>query len=104
MIYLEASLRVVPGKMKDFMEVFEKEYLPLSNKLGRKMLGQWTTSIGTLDTVVDLWVYDDLTHMQRFNEARAKMPEFAVASEHLRALIAYEETRLMVPTKLSELK
>lgn len=104
MIYVEASLRVVPGKMKEFMEVFEKEYLPLSNKLGRKMLAQWTTSIGTLDTLVDIWVYDDLNHMQRFNEARAKMPEFAVASEHLRALIAFEETRLMMPTKLSELK
>jgi hypothetical protein len=86
------------------MQVFEKEYLPLSNKMGRKLLGQWTTSIGTLDTLVDIWVYDDLSHMQRFNEARAKSPEFAVASEHLRALIGYEETRLMVPTALSALK
>ena len=104
MIYVEASLRVVPGKMAEFMEVFEKEFLPLSNKLGRKMLAQWTTSIGTLDEVTDLWVYDDLNHMQRFNEARAKSPEFAKASARLRALIAYESTRLLIPTKLSELK
>jgi hypothetical protein len=104
MIYVEASFRVVPGKMKELMEVFEKEVLPLSNRLGRKLVGQWMISIGTLDTVVDLWGYDDLNHMQRFNEARAKMPEFAVASEHLRALIAYEETRLMVPTTLSQIK
>jgi len=104
MIYLEASLRVVPGKMKELMEVFEKEYLPLSNKFGRKLAAQWTTSIGTLDEVVDLWVYEDLVHMQRFNEARAKSSEFAKASERLRALIAYEEVRLMVPTPLSEMK
>jgi len=104
MIYIEASLRPVPGKMKELMDVLEKEYLPLSNRLGRKLLGQWTTSIGTLDTLIDLWAYDDFNHMQRFNEARAKMPEFTVASEHLRALISYEETRLMVPTKLSEMK
>jgi len=104
MIYLEASLRVVPGKMAELMEVFEKEYLPLSNKFGRKMLAQWTTSIGTLDEVTDLWVYDDLAHMQRFNEARAKSPEFTRASARLRALIAYETTRLLIPTKLSELK
>ena len=104
MIYLEASLRVIPGKMKELMEVFEKEYLPLSNKFGRKLLAQWTTTIGTLDEVVDLWAYEDLTHMQRFNEARSKSPEFAKASEHLRALIAYEEVRLMVPTPLSEMQ
>jgi hypothetical protein len=104
MIYLEASLRVVPGKMKEFLEVFEKEYLPLSNKLGRKLLAQWATSIGTLDEIVDLWAYEDLTHMQHFNEVRAKSSEFTKASEHLRALIAYEQVRLMVPTPLSEMK
>jgi len=104
MIYLEASLRVVPGKMKELMQVFEEEYLPISNKLGRKLVAQWATTIGTLDEVVDLWAYEDLTHMQHFNEARAKSPEFAKASEHLRALVAYEEVRLMVPTLLSEMK
>lgn len=102
MIYVEATL--VPGKMKELMEVFEKEVLPLSNKLGRKLVGQWAVSIGPLDTLVDLWGYDSLSQMQRFNEARAKMPEFTIASEHLRALIAYEETRLLVPTQLSQIK
>ena len=104
MIYLEASLRVVPGKMNELMEVFENEYLPASNKLGRKLVAQWKTSIGTLDEIIDLWAYDDLTHMQRFQEARAKSPEFRKASEHLRSLIAYETTRLMVPTPLSLMK
>ena len=104
MIYVEASIRVVPGKMNEFMEVFEKEFLPLSNKLGRKLAAQWRTTIGTLDEVTDLWVYDDLNHMQRFQEARAKSIEFTKASEHLRTLIAYETTRLMVPTPLSSMK
>ena len=97
MIYLEASLRVVPGKMNEFMEVFEKEYLPCSNKLGRKLVAQWRTSIGTQDEITDLWAYDDLTHMQRFQEARAKSPEFTKATEHLRPLIAYETTVMLTP-------
>ena len=104
MIYLEASLRVVPGKMDEFMEVFENELLPASNKLGRKLVAQWQTRIGTLDEVVDLWAYDDLSHMQRVQEARAKSPEFKKALDHLRSLIAYETTRLMVPTPLSQMK
>jgi len=104
MIYLEASLRVVPGKMNEFMEVFEREFLPASNKLERKLIAQWRTTIGTLDEITDLWVYDDLTHMQRFQEARAKSPEFTKASDHLRSLIAHETTRLMVPTPLSSMK
>ena len=104
MIYLEASLQVVPGKMNEFMDVFEKEFLPASNKLGRKLAAQWSTTVGTLDEITDLWIYDDLTHMQRFQEARAKSPEFTKASGHLRSLIAHETTRLMVPTALSAMK
>ena len=104
MIYLEASMRAVPGKMKELMEVFENEYLPLSIKFGRKLVAQWATAIGTLDEIVDLWVYEDLNHMQRFNEARAKSPEFTKAYEHLRHFVAYEEVRLLVPTPLSEMK
>ena len=104
MIYVEATLRVVPGKMNELMQVFEKEFLPASNKLGRKLAAQWRTTIGTLDEITDLWAYDDLAHMQQFQEARAKSPEFIEASEHLRALIAYETTRLMVPTPLSAMK
>jgi NIPSNAP len=104
MIYLEASLRVTPGKMKELMEVFEKEFLPAFTKSGGKLVGQWTTSIGIAGTVVDLWAYDDLSQMERSREARAKMPEYTVASEHLQPLIAYEETRLLVPTKLSQMK
>ncbi|MFC1860159.1 NIPSNAP family protein [Chloroflexota bacterium] len=104
MIYVEASLRVVPGKMDELMQVFKNEYLPASNKLGRKLIAQWHTTIGTLDEITDLWAYDDLTHMQRFQEARAKSPEFTKASRHLRALVAHETTRLMVPTPLSSMQ
>ncbi len=104
MIFLEASLRPVPGKMKELTDVLNNEYVPASARLGRKLMGQWTVAIGTLDTLVDLWVYDDLAHMQRFNEARAKSPEFAAVTEKLRALIAYEETRLMYPTAISQIK
>ncbi len=104
MIHLEASLEVVSGKINEFMEVFEKEFLPASNKLGRKLVAQWRTTIGTLDEITDLWAFDDLTDMQRFQEARVKSPELIKASEHLRSLIAHEATRLMVPTTLSPMK
>ncbi|MFH1638905.1 MAG: NIPSNAP family protein [Chloroflexota bacterium] len=104
MIYLEASCRVVPGKMDEFMEVFTKEYLPASNKLGRKLAAQWRTTVGTLDEVVDLWAYEDLTHMQRFQEVRQKSEEMIKAGEKLRSLIAHETTRLLAPTPLSQIR
>jgi hypothetical protein len=104
MIYVEASLRVVPGKMGEFMESFEKEFMPACDKVGMKLVAQWRTTIGTLDEVTDLWGYDDLFHMQRVQEARTQSPEFRRISSHMRTLIAYEATRLMTPTSLSSMK
>jgi len=101
MIYLEASIKVAPGKMNEFMEVFSKEYLPASEKLGRKLTAQWRTIVGTLDEVVDLWAYDDFAHMQRFQEARQKDEAIIKAGERLRPLIAHETTRLLAPTPYS---
>jgi len=103
-IYIEASFRVVPGKMGEFMEVFEKEFLPASDKVGMKLVAQWRTTIGTLDEVTNLWGYDDLLHMQRVQDARTQNPEFRKASSHIRTLIAYEATRLMTPTAFSSIK
>ncbi|MFC1916663.1 hypothetical protein ACFLX1_00820 [Chloroflexota bacterium] len=60
--------------------------------------------MGTLDEITDLCAYDDLTHMQRLQEARANSPEFTKASAHLRFLIVYEATRLMAPTPLSSME
>ena len=104
MIYIEATLRVLPGKMNEFMEVFEKEFLPASNKVGRKLVAQWRTTTGTLSEITDLWSYDDLTHMQRVFEEMAKSSEYVEATHHLGSLIAYEETKLMAPTPLSAMK
>jgi len=104
MIYLEATIEVVPGKMNEFMEVLSKEYLPASEKLGRKLAAQWQTLVGTLDEVVDLWAYDDLAHMQRFQEARQKDEEILKAGERLRSLIAHETTKLLMPTPYSAIK
>ena len=104
MIYLEASIQVATGRMNEFMEVFAKEYLPASEKLGRKLVAQWRTSIGTLDEVVDLWAYDDLAHMQRFQEARQDSEEMVRAGNKLRSLIAHETTRLLAPTPYSPFK
>jgi hypothetical protein len=101
MIYLEASIKVAPGKMNEFMEVFSKEYVSASEKLGRKLTAQWRTIVGTLDEFVDLWAYDDLAHMQRFQEARKKDEEIIKAGERLRSLIAYETIRLLAPTPYS---
>lgn len=104
MIYLQASITVEHDKINEFMEIFEKEIVPESTKMNRILIGQWRTSIGTLGEITNLWSYEDLTAMQRFNEARAKNPALIKAFDRLTALVSHETLKLMVPTKASPLK
>jgi hypothetical protein len=104
MIYLEAQLTVEHGKMDEFMEIFEKVIVPESTKMNRILIGQWRTSIGTLGEITNLWSYEDLAAMQRFNESRAKNPTLSKAFERLTACVSHETLKLMVPTKASPLK
>ncbi len=60
--------------------------------------------IGEKEEVTNLWVYDDLAHLQRVLDTCAKSPEFTEAANLLRSLISYEATKIMVPTPLSPMK
>jgi NIPSNAP len=104
MVYMLATVRVVPGKMEEFKKVFEREMLPAAKKIGWSLAAQWDTTVGTLSEVTDLWAYDDLSHMQRVQEAMSTSPEFQKAFAHIEPLIAHESMKLMVPTALSSLK
>jgi hypothetical protein len=103
-IYLEMTVQVVPGKVNELLEVFSKEFLPACEKLGAKLVGQWQTTIGNANEITDLWVYDDLTHLQRFREARQHSEEIKKALDKMWPLFRYESSRLLAPTPLSAMK
>lgn len=103
MIYMLAVVSVVPGKSREFAEVFEKELLPAAKAIGWNLVAQWNTTVGTQAEVTDLWAYRDLDDMQRVNEAMAKSRQFQSAFAHIEPLIAHETTKLMVPTPNSTL-
>jgi hypothetical protein len=103
-VYLLATVRVAPGKSREFAEVFEKELLPAAKSIGWNLVAQWNTTVGTQAEVTDLWAYQDLKDMERVQGAMAKSPQFQSAFAHIEPLIAYETTKLMVPTSNSTLK
>jgi len=107
-IYLEARLWAAPGKMGELVEYLEKEFVPDCEKLGRKLAGQWRTTTGEVEEVTNLWVYEDLADMMRYDQRaqaeRAKDPEFGKRGAKLATLVLRDFTRVMVPTRVSPLK
>ena len=54
MIYLQASIKLHPGKLQDFTNLIN-ELLPVVGKHGWKLVGSYATLVGRLNTIVDLW-------------------------------------------------
>lgn len=54
MMYLQASIKLRPGKLHDFIALLN-DLTPVVAKHGWKLLGSYASVVGRLNTVVDLW-------------------------------------------------
>jgi len=54
MVYLQASIKLHPGKLEDFTKLIN-DLLPVVGKHGWKLIGSYAALVGRLNTVVDLW-------------------------------------------------
>lgn len=58
MVYLQASIKLKPGKLQDFVAMLN-ELAPVLAKRGMKLLGSYGNVVGRLNTVVDFWELPD---------------------------------------------
>ena len=54
MMYLQASIKLYPGKREDFVKLLN-DLMPSLNKHGWKLVGSFAAAVGRLNTAVDLW-------------------------------------------------
>ena len=54
MIYLQASIKLRPGKLQDFIALLN-DLVPIVARHGWKLIGSYASVVGRLNTVVDLW-------------------------------------------------
>jgi len=54
MVYMQASIKLHPGKLPDFVNLLNK-LTPVLAKHGWKLVGSYASVVGRLNTVVDLW-------------------------------------------------
>lgn len=104
MIYLLATVQLNTGKLQEFSDILSKEYLPIAEKQGQKLVGTWRTVVGNVDEVIDLWAFDSLEHFSKVRAALAQNPEWQKAYVRLRSTVAAENHRIISPLAFSPLK
>ena len=94
MMYLQASIKLYPGKLQDFISLIN-EIAPIINKRhGWKLLGSYGGIVGRLNTVVDMWEVPDANAVT----ALLADPEFAKWGPRIGEIV--EDEVLTILTKL----
>jgi hypothetical protein len=63
MVYLQASIRLRPGKLQDFISLLNN-LAPVLAKRGMKLMGSYVSVVGRINTVVDFWELPDANALQ----------------------------------------
>jgi len=63
MVYLQASIRLRPGKLQDFISLLNN-LAPVLAKRGMKLVGSYASVVGRINTVVDFWELPDANTLQ----------------------------------------
>lgn len=67
---------MVPGRLKAFLELYEREGLPVQRRHQGQPLGYFVTEIGTQNQVVHLWAYESLSDREKRRAALDADPEW----------------------------
>jgi hypothetical protein len=93
MVYLQASIKLYPGKLQDFTQLLNG-LLPVVGKHGWKLVGSYATVAGRLNTVLDVWELPDPNALQ----AALTDPEMQKAGARISEIV--EDETLTILTKL----
>lgn len=94
---------ITPGRVADFVELYENKALAIQKKYLGELLGFYVTEVGPLNQVVHLWRYESMgdreTRRARM-DADPAWTQYRAASKELNILMN-QETRFMKPTSFS---
>lgn len=104
MIIDERSYTTLPGKVKAFLEVYERLARPIQWPILGEPIGFFVTEVGTLNQVVHLWRYESMADREQRRAKLAVAPGFSDYLDAATPLLLKMENRILVPTAFSPLK
>lgn len=90
-----------PGKVEPFLELFEREGLPLYRQYCGKLVGYYVSDSGTLNQVVHLWAYDSVEDRERRRANLYRDPRWTAFLGAALPLMVSQESRLLKPARFS---
>jgi len=104
MIVDERSYMLVPGKLKEWQALYEKEGLPVQTRILGNLLGFFVADVGTLNTIVHLWGYESYAERDRRRTQMNADPQWQAYLAKAAPFIVRMENRILVPLPFSPIK
>jgi hypothetical protein len=104
MIVEQRTYTVQPGKVQEWLAFYGERGLPIQQRLLGRLIGFFTSEIGTLNRVVHLWAYDSLAHRETARANLAKDPEWQAYQRDSPKVLQQMESVILVPTAFSPLR
>jgi hypothetical protein len=105
MIYSLVTVGVAQGKMNEYTEFVAKEFMPIYQRLGIKMVGSWRSSIGgNSNECFVLFAWDSMAQMEKLAAARNADKDWQRVYPRYQSLTTGGSTRLLQPNAYSTLK
>ena len=95
---------LIPRRLTKYLELFEKNALPVMKRHNLELVGYYVSYIGPLNQVVHLWRYDSLADLERKRTERDADPawgEFLAVTE---GMVLVQENKIMRPTSFSPIR
>ena len=86
-----------PGKVREYLALYEAEGLAIQLRVLGRMVGYYSTEIGALNQVVHLWAFTDLVERQ---ERRAQLlvePDFRAYVAKILPLLVSQTSQILTP-------
>lgn len=104
MIVDERSYTLVPGKLKEWAALYEKEGLPVQSRILGNLIGFFVTEVGTLNTIVHLWGYENFAERERRRAQMNADPDWQAYLAKAAPYLQRMENRILTPLPFSPIK
>jgi hypothetical protein len=104
MIVEKRTYTLYPGKVSDYMKIYQAEGLAIQTRILPRMVGWFYSELGELNQIVHRWGYEDLNERERKRKELAADPGWQAYGAKIRPLILRQESQILLPAPWSPVR
>lgn len=104
MLVEQRTYTTLPGKVSEYLKLYEAEGLAIQTRILPRMLGYFYTEIGPLNQIIHMWGYADMAERSRKRQELGADPGWLSYVAKIRPLVIKQESRILIPAPFSPIR